>query len=1063
MSKQLITEALHHLNHVLPAQAPIQDFVHHNTLHGFQHLSFEHALKDYEALTGISGYLPEHKFREFYKTKRIDDTDLTAAFKQHGLENETIVQINGKAIKKHDVLLLALNVDFSPLSASQLTWQIEELNALNSVQTDVPERIAAHYHSNTVRLLWQALLNKLDLQHAALHPETLLDESIEQGEDWLSYNHSAMSIHHEMREQIAAECHDLFKTVGSELSLRGLLLALTGKDVLEFVRPKLIKLCAALLDEGVSAWQHPNAKHGLYGAWLANVEHDLGLSLHELPDWQRIVKHLPDNALDAIEQQLTAMAIPKARWQGYLQRVALEIAGWAGMINWREQNSNYRAERPAPIQLADFLAIRLILDRLWLNQLCHDVWRIEAKFSSLQHYFQKNLSEFMVRTRLYQGALPEYISQEARNLTIELYSERHQAKHWQKLADLIWAWQFSPMAEQSKQHQALTNGWRLFRLCQHLGLQAAHVQGLTVEDLSKLLNTLDSLTLEQRQHVWLYAYEHHYREQFLNAIRANHGRGRWAVRDTRPEAQVIFCMDEREESFRRQLEELNPKIETLGAAGFFGVAMNYQGLDDKHSAALCPVVVTPSHNVKEQPLTQARLDFNRHQKGRKLNQAVSNVLLHQGRTHPLLAYPIINLVAPISLLGLLAKTVLPKTQQQFVQRLLHKISPPVATELQFINSDSNTTATPSAPTAGFTDTEQAERVANLLRIMGLTSGFAPIVLLMGHGSISTNNPHRAAYDCGACSGRHGGPNARLFAAMANRPEVRRLLAERDIHIPLDTWFIGAEHNTCNEDIDFYDIDCLPDSLHRGFDKLCTELNTVRYGSAHERCRRLASAPQSPDNETALAHIQERAIDFSQVRPELGHATNAAAVVGRRALTQGAFFDRRVFLISYNSAIDPDGKILENILLAVGPVGAGINLEYYFSTVNSEDFGCGTKLPHNITGLIGIMDGTSSDLRTGLPKQMTEIHEAMRLQLLVEAKNAVLERIYHDQPSIQELVAGGWLHLSSKDPETGELFIFERGTGFVAWQSQRHDLDIHDKSVQCYKNKTEPVAPALLKQ
>lgn len=1063
MSKQLIIDALQHLNHVLPAQAPIQDFVHHNTLHGFQDLSFEQALKDYEALTGIKGYLPESSFREFYKNKRIDDADLTAAFKHHNLNNDLLYQVNDKAIKTHDILQLALNVDFSPISVSQLTWQIEELNALDTVQTDVPERIAAHYHTNTVRLLWEALLNKLDLQHAATHPETLLDEAIEQAEEWLSYNHSAMSIHHEMREQIAEECQDLFKKVGSDLSLRGLVLALTGKDVLDFVRPKLIRVCAALLDEGVSAWQHPNSKQGLYAVWLSNVQYDLGLSLHELPDWQRIVKTLPDNALDAIEQQLTAMAIPKARWQGYLQRVALEISGWAGMINWREQHQNYRAERPAPIQLADFLAIRLVLDRLWLNQLCHDVWQLEAKFSSLQHYFQKNLSEFMVRTRLYQGVLPEYLSQEARNLTIELYSERHQAQHWQKLADLIWAWQYSPMAEQSKHHQALFNGWRLFRLCQHLGLQATHVQALSAAKLLKLLKLIDDFTLEQRQQVWLYAYEHHYREQFLNALRANHGRGRWAVRENRPEAQVIFCMDEREESFRRHTEELNPKIETLGAAGFFGVAMNYQGLDDKHSAALCPVVVTPAHNVKEAPLTQARLTFNRHQKGRKLYQALNNVFLHQGRTNPLVSYPVIDLAAPVLLLGLVAKTVLPKTQHHIVQGWLNKLSPPVATELQFINTDSSTTATPTQPSTGFTDVEQADRVANLLRIMGLTSGFAPIVLLMGHGSTSTNNPHRAAYDCGACSGRHGGANARLFSAMANRPEVRRLLAERDIQIPMDTWFLGAEHNTCNEDIDYYDLDQLPDRLHSAFNKLQSEIQHTQQLSAHERCRRLASAPRNPDLDTALAHIQERAVDFSQVRPELGHATNAAAVVGRRALTQGAFFDRRVFLISYDSAIDPEGTVLENILLAVAPVGAGINLEYYFSSVNSDAFGCGTKLSHNITGLFGIMDGTSSDLRTGLPKQMTEIHEAMRLQLLVEAKNTVLERIYNDQPSVKELIAGGWLHLSSKDPETGEIFIFERGTGFVPWQSQGYDLDIYEKSAQCYKNKTEPVAPALLKQ
>ncbi|HEY5141106.1 MAG TPA: putative inorganic carbon transporter subunit DabA, partial [Methylococcales bacterium] len=173
--------------------------------------------------------------------------------------------------------------------------------------------------------------------------------------------------------------------------------------------------------------------------------------------------------------------------------------------------------------------------------------------------------------------------------------------------------------------------------------------------------------------------------------------------------------------------------------------------------------------------------------------------------------------------------------------------------------------------------------------------------------------------------------------------------------------------------------------------------------------------------------------------------------------------RRVFLISYDPTQDPEGKILEGILLAVGPVGAGINLEYYFSTVNNERFGCGSKVPHNVTGFFGVMEGTGSDLRTGLPQQMVEIHEAMRLQFLVEAKTTVLERIYADQDSLRELIAGSWLQLSTKDPDTGEIFIFERGTGFVPWQAEVTDLPLCDRSPDCYQDQTLPVPPRLIKQ
>ncbi|WP_306304554.1 putative inorganic carbon transporter subunit DabA, partial [Methylogaea oryzae] len=281
--------------------------------------------------------------------------------------------------------------------------------------------------------------------------------------------------------------------------------------------------------------------------------------------------------------------------------------------------------------------------------------------------------------------------------------------------------------------------------------------------------------------------------------------------------------------------------------------------------------------------------------------------------------------------------------------------------------------------------------------------------------LSQNNPHLAAYDCGACSGRHGGPNARVFAAMANRPEVRRILEERGISIPSDTWFIGTEHNTANEDILWFDLDLMPPAFGPAISKLQAELEQARHLSAHERCRRLASAPRKPTLKQALNHIVGRSSDFSQARPELGHATNAVAFIGRRSLSRGAFFDRRAFLISYDPTQDPEGAILENILLAAGPVGAGINLEYYFSTVNNDRFGCGSKVPHNVTGLFAVMEGGASDLRTGLPKQMVEIHEAMRLLVVTEHKPEVVAAIYGRQPPLRELIGNAWLQVATVDP------------------------------------------------
>ena len=73
------------------------------------------------------------------------------------------------------------------------------------------------------------------------------------------------------------------------------------------------------------------------------------------------------------------------------------------------------------------------------------------------------------------------------------------------------------------------------------------------------------------------------------------------------------------------------------------------------------------------------------------------------------------------------------------------------------------------------------------------------------GSLRRRWPH----DCGACGGRRGGPNARLFAAMANRDEVRDRLRERGLDIPADTWFVGGYHDTCSDGVEFFDLDALP--------------------------------------------------------------------------------------------------------------------------------------------------------------------------------------------------------------------------------------------------------------
>ena len=479
-----------------------------------------------------------------------------------------------------------------------------------------------------------------------------------------------------------------------------------------------------------------------------------------------------------------------------------------------------------------------------------------------------------------------------------------------------------------------------------------------------------------------------------------------------PAFQAMFCIDEREESIRRHLEEVEPACETLATAGFFGIAMYHQSVTDAHPRPLCPVAIRPEHFVAEVEPESDGLTDRLTGHSRRLQRRAAGFLgynVHLGSRLPVRGALLMTAFGWLALIPLVFRVVFPWLSSRW-HRVRETSSAPTETRLRIDRTDE---PPPIGTHNGFTVREMADIVRRVLEEIGIPHRLSRLVLVVGHGSISLNNPHESAHDCGACGGGRGGPNARAFAQMANHPRVRETARRRrPARSRTSTWFASAQRNTCNSEVVYFDADLMPAEIRPLFERAKDAMDAARRREAHERCRRFDAVPTWYPPIAALAHVEGRAADLAQPRPEYGHATNAFCIIGRRPRTRGLFLDRRAFLVSYDPERDDDtGTILARIMAAVVPVVAGINLEYYFSYVDPTGYGCGTKLPHNVTSLLGVMDGAQSDLRTGLPWQMVEIHEPARLAMVVEGPRDRLLGVVAGNPAIERLVRNRWMWLA----------------------------------------------------
>jgi uncharacterized protein YbcC (UPF0753/DUF2309 family) len=466
------------------------------------------------------------------------------------------------------------------------------------------------------------------------------------------------------------------------------------------------------------------------------------------------------------------------------------------------------------------------------------------------------------------------------------------------------------------------------------------------------------------------------------------------------DAQFVFCIDVRSEPVRRIIESIG-NYQTLGFAGFFGVATDIHDDVTQETNPSCPVLLTPKYSVTQgiNCSHKSHKSKTRHHKKTVIKKTYQS--LKYNFATPLPLAEAMGIWSGLMMLGKTIKPYLPK-----LDRRKNEIELAKDVDLDQIDP-----------------LDRVNIAAGALKTMGLTENFSEIVVLCGHGSFTENNSFATALDCGACGGRHGDGNARILAKILNDKNVRTSLAQSNIKIPRETKFVAGRHNTTNDEIAIFEDETFDEKIA----KIKQDLAFVRNISCFRRMHQMEVF--CPETKAAKA-ADIRGRSWSQTRPEWGLAKNAAFIAAPRELTANIDLDGRAFLHSYNWKIDHDNSALDLILNAPMVVAQWINSQYLFSTLDNVSFGAGSKITHNIVGKIGVMQGNGSDLMNGLPMQslflndQQKYHEPLRLTTIVYAKPEMINSVIAKSPKLQNLFGNDWVALFCIDPSDKKILKLE---------------------------------------
>jgi hypothetical protein len=491
-----------------------------------------------------------------------------------------------------------------------------------------------------------------------------------------------------------------------------------------------------------------------------------------------------------------------------------------------------------------------------------------------------------------------------------------------------------------------------------------------------------------------------------------------------PGLQAAFCIDVRSETFRRALEMVRSDVETVGFAGFFGLPIEYVPVGHVDGRSHCPVLLKPAFTVCEavggaNPQDDANILHLRLLR-RRVSKAWKSFKLSAISSFIYVETAGLLYAAKILSDSLaLTRTVKDPNTDGMDAAVIRRLGPRLEPGMV------------GGRETGFPPAARLSMAEAILRAMSMTTRFARLVMLTGHGSTTVNNPHASSLDCGACGGNTGEANARVAAAILNDPSVRAQLRMKGICIPDETWFLGCLHDTTTDDIRIFDEDKVPKSHAADLRRLHADLSRATLIAQAERAPRLG-IPKTSD---VSRKVRARSRDWAQTRPEWGLAGNAAFIAAPRARTRGFDFDGRAFLHDYDWRQDREFSTLELIMTAPMVVAAWINLQYYGSTVNNRAFGCGNKVLHNVTGTIGVLEGNGGDLKVGLPWQSVHdgkhfVHAPIRLNVFIAAPQEEINRVIAKNDLVRQLVDNRWLHLFTINEEGP---AFSRYTGSLQWE------------------------------